>query len=348
MGPRLPRWNGIAMTDRNRAIAGFLAAHGWGDARREPLAADASFRRYERLRRGADRMLLMDAPPPREDVRPFVAIAEHLHRLGLSAPRIHAADTDAGLLLLEDLGDDTYARLIAAGRDEAPLYELAVDVLAELHRRFDPDAASDVPPYDDARLLDEAALLVDWYLPAIRGVPTPDAVREEYLTLWRDALAAARAVPATLVLRDYHVDNLMLLSGRSGIAACGLLDFQDAVIGPVSYDVVSLCEDARRDVPAGLTRHLLDRYFDAMPGLDRDAFMASYAVMGAQRSAKILGIFTRLDRRDGKPVYLKHIARVWRWLEGDLAHPALSGMRGWFDREIPAGDRAAPPPGGAR
>jgi aminoglycoside/choline kinase family phosphotransferase len=335
------------MTDRNRTIVEFLAAQGWGDARRDALAADASFRRYERLWRGTERMLLMDAPPPQEDVRPFVAIAAHLHRLGLSAPRIHAADTDAGLLLLEDLGDDTYTRLIAAGRDEAPLYELAVDVLAELHRRFDADAAVDVPPYDDARLLDEAALFVDWYLPAIRNAPTPDALRDEYLALWRSALAAARAVPPTLVLRDYHVDNLMLLDGRTGVAACGLLDFQDAVIGPVSYDVVSLCEDARRDVPPALTRRLLDRYFDAMPGLDRAAFMASYAVMGAQRSAKILGIFTRLDRRDGKPVYLKHIARVWRWLEGDLAHPALRDMQAWIDREIPAGDRVAPPPGGS-
>ena len=292
-------------------------------------------------------MLLMDAPPPQEDVRPFVAIADHLHRLGLSAPRIRAADTRAGLLLLEDLGDDTYTRLIAAGREEAPLYELAIDVLAELHRRFDPDAAQDVPPYDDARLLDEAALLVDWYLPAIRNAPTADALRDEYLALWREALSSARAVPATLVLRDYHVDNLMLLDGRSGIAACGLLDFQDAVIGPVSYDVVSLCEDARRDVPPALTRRLLDRYFDAMPDLDRDAFRASYAVMGAQRSAKILGIFTRLDRRDGKPVYLKHIGRVWRWLAGNLAHPALSGVRAWFDREIPIGDRVAPLPGGS-
>ena len=334
------------MTDRNQAIVEFLTSHGWGDACRAPLAADASFRRYERLSRGADRMLLMDAPPPQEDVHPFVAIAAHLHRLGLSAPRIHAADTDAGLLLLEDLGDDTYTRLIAAGRDETPLYELAIDVLAELHRRFDPGRAVDMPPYDDARLLDEAVLLVDWYLPAIRNAPTPDALREEYLAKWRDALAAARAVPATLVLRDYHVDNLMLLNDRTGIASCGLLDFQDAVIGPVSYDVVSLCEDARRDVPPALTRRLLDRYFDAMQELDRDAFMASYAVMGAQRSAKILGIFTRLDWRDGKPVYLKHIARVWRWLEGDLAHPALRGMREWIDREIPAGDRVAPPPGG--
>lgn len=335
------------MTDRNQAIVEFLTSQGWGDARRAPLAADASFRRYERLWRGSDRMLLMDAPPPREDVRPFVIIAAHLHRLGLSAPRIDAADIEAGLLLLEDLGDDTYTRLIAAGQDETPLYELAIDVLAELHRRFDPAAAADVPPYDDARLLDEAALLLDWYLPAVRNAPTPDAVRAEYLALWRDALAAARAVPATLVLRDYHVDNLMLLDGRAGTAACGLLDFQDAVIGPLSYDVVSLCEDARRDVPPALTRRLLDRYLDAMPGLDRDEFMASYAVMGAQRSAKILGIFTRLDRRDGKPVYLKHIARVWRWLEGDLAHPALRGMRAWIDREIPAGDRVAPQPGGA-
>ena len=330
------------MPDRSSVIDRFLSENGWADASRRPLAGDASFRRYVRLRRNADRAMLMDAPPPQEDVRPFLRVARLLARLGLSAPRILAADEAAGLLLLEDLGDETYTRVLAAGGDEAALYTLATDVLIDLHRRFEMPMAAGVPPYDDDRLLTEAALLVDWYLPAVRGVPTDTGLRTEYLALWRETFAAARALADTLVLRDYHVDNLMLIGGRSGIAACGLLDFQDAVTGPASYDLVSLLEDARRDVPAALASRMIDRYLDAFPALDRGAFRASYAVMGAQRSAKIVGIFTRLDRRDGKPVYLKHIPRVWRWLEGDLRHPALAGLRAWFDRELPQGTRVTP------
>ncbi len=330
------------MADRTATLDRFLAGHGWGDAARHPLAGDASFRRYVRLQRGAERAMLMDAPPPQEDVRPFVRIARLLERLGLSAPRVLAADETAGLLLLEDLGDETYTRVLASGGDEGALYTLATDLLIDLHRRVDLSMADGVPPYDDKRLLDEAALLVDWYLPAIRGEETSPALRAEYLDRWQETFAIARSVADTLVLRDYHVDNLMLLDGRDGVAACGLLDFQDAVIGPVSYDLVSLLEDARRDVPQDLAAMMIARYCDAFPALDRDAFLASYAVMGAQRSAKIVGIFTRLDRRDGKPIYLEHIPRVWRWLESDLAHPVLFDLRTWFDREIPEAARVMP------
>ena len=330
------------MPERAAVIDRFLSAEGWADASRHPLAGDASFRRYVRLRRADGSAMLMDAPPPQEDVRPFLRIARLLARLGLSAPRVLAADEAAGLLLLEDLGDETYTRVLAAGGEEAALYTLATDLLIDLHRRFEMPMAAGVPPYDDERLLAEAALLVDWYLPAVRGKPAPHALRSEYLALWRESFAIARAVPETLVLRDYHVDNLMLIGGRAGIAACGLLDFQDAVTGPLTYDLVSLLEDARRDVPADLASRMIARYLDAFPRLDRETFRASYAVMGAQRSAKIVGIFTRLDRRDGKPVYLKHIPRVWRWLEGDLRHPALADLRAWFDRALPHGTRTAP------
>jgi len=333
------------MDGREALIRDFLSRHGWGDADRRPLADDASFRRYDRLRRNGDRAVLMDAPPPRENVRPFVAIAERLRALRFSAPAILASDVEAGLLLLEDLGDATFTRVLADGGDEEQLYSLAMDVLIALHERFDPAAANGVPPYDDARLLDEASLFVDWYLPAARGAPTPEPTRQEYIELWRAAFPAARRTPNTLVLRDYHVDNLMVLDGRPGVAACGLLDFQDAVIGPAAYDVVSLLEDARRDVSPGLAARLRARYSDAFPALDAADFEASYAVLGAQRSAKILGIFTRLDRRDGKPVYLRHIPRVWRWLEGDLRHPALAALRDWFDAVVPAGDRVTPAPG---
>jgi hypothetical protein len=330
------------MAERAELIAQFLRAAGWGEVSRRPLAGDASFRRYDRLEGGGRRAVLMDAPPPHEDVRPFLAIARLLHGLGLSAPSILAEDVAAGLLLLEDFGDRTYTRLLAAGEAELTLYALAVDVLIELHRGFSV-AGSAAPSYDDQRLLAEAALLVDWYLPAITGNPTDAALREEYLGLWRDLLPVARDVPENLVLRDYHVDNLMLVEGRTGIAACGLLDFQDAVIGPVTYDLVSLLEDARRDVSAGIVAAMLDRYLMAFPDIDRAAFAASYAVLGAQRNCKIVGIFTRLCVRDGKPIYLQHIPRVWRLIEQDLRHPALAPVARWLDRHIPPASRRVPP-----
>jgi aminoglycoside/choline kinase family phosphotransferase len=335
------------MAKRPQIIDGFLARHGWAGAERRPLADDASFRHYVRLVGNGGSAMLMDAPPPQENVRPFVRAARLLRQLGFSAPDVFAADVEAGLLLLEDLGDETYTRVLASGGDEAALYALATDLLVALHRRFEKPMAAALPSYDDERLLNEAALLVDWYLPAVRGAPTPPALREDYLERWRETFSTARAVMETFVLRDYHVDNLMLLPGRDGIAACGLLDFQDAVIGPATYDLVSLLEDARRDVPADLAARMIARYLDAFPAIDRDAFLASYAILGAQRSAKIVGIFTRLDRRDGKPIYLKHIARVWRWLEGDLGHPALADLRAWFDRELPPGTRVTPTAKGA-
>jgi aminoglycoside/choline kinase family phosphotransferase len=327
------------VSDRAERIDRFLAAAGWGDARRQPLAGDASFRRYVRLERpdGA-RAMLMDAPPPQEDVRPFVGVDAHLRRLGFSAPEILAADLEDGLLLLEDFGDATFTRVLAAGGDEMPLYELAVDLLIGLHGQKEA-AAAELPEYDDARLLDEAVLLVDWFLPAALGAPPSAADRADYLELWRAVLPAARQVPRTLVLRDYHVDNLMQLEGRRGLAACGLLDFQDAVIGPAPYDLISLLEDARRDIAPTLVETMVARYLAAFPDLDRDDFEASMAILGAQRHAKVIGIFTRLDRRDGKPVYLRHIPRVWRLFERNLGHPALAGIKRWVDAAVPPAAR---------
>ena len=336
------------MTERARAISEFLAAAGWADAERRLLAADASFRRYERLWRDGASRVLMIAPPPQENVRAFDQIARSLIDLGLSAPRAFEVDEAAGLMLIEDFGDRTFTRALAEDADEADLYRLAIDVLIALHQRWRPQPSpggpeAAPPPYDDARLLEEALLLPDWFLPARRGAPTPEPVRAAYLEAWRVALARARAVPDCLVLRDYHVDNLMLLEGREEVAACGLLDFQDAVIGPVAYDVVSLLEDARRDIGTGVAAEMLARYLDAFPELDRPRFMESYAVLGAQRAAKIVGIFTRLSRRDEKDQYLHHIPRVWRYLTAGLDHPTLAPVKAWFDREVPATERRSPP-----
>jgi len=329
------------MSDRAERITALLAEAGWGEAERDPLPGDASFRRYVRLHGGPRPALLMDAPPPEEDVRPYVKVARHLLDLGFSPPEIYAEDIEAGLLVIEDFGDETYTRRLAAGGDEAEMYALATDVLIALHHAKDA-AAIDLPAYDEARLFEEAALLVDWYLPSIATqAPQPD-MRAEYRALWSGVLPLAEAVPATLTLRDFHVDNLMWRAGKQDLARCGLLDFQDAVIGPVAYDLVSLLEDARRDVPEPLIDAMTARYLDAFPALDRADFAAAAAMLSAQRNCKIIGIFTRLCVRDGKPVYLEHIPRVWRWLERDLAHPALAPVKAWLDRMIPPEDRRIP------
>ena len=321
---------------RRRAMTAFLGTAGWGDVSAMPLAVDASFRRYYRLVRAGSSAVLMDAPPPQEDIGPYVVVAALLRELGFSAPAVLAEDRDEGFLLLEDFGDDTYTRLLERGADEPALYTLAVDTLIALQRAAELRGTPEILPYDIERLLGEAALLVDWYR------PLGSRLREEYLALWRAALPDAMVSPPTLVLRDYHVDNLMLLPDRPGIKGCGLLDFQDAVTGPPSYDLVSLLEDARRDVPASLRRAMTERYLAAFPTLDRTAFLRSAAILAAQRNCKILGIFTRLWKRDGKRQYLAHIPRVWRVLEADLRHPALTPIARWLDRRLPPETRCMP------
>jgi aminoglycoside/choline kinase family phosphotransferase len=327
-------------SNREDLIAAFLGKAGWGAAERKVLAADASFRRYDRLHLDGRPAVLMDAPPPKEDVRPFLRIARHLLDLGYSAPAILAEDVEAGLLLLEDLGDATFTPLLDAGEAELPLYDLGVDLLIDLHRR---PAPSGVPPYDREKLLTEASLLTDWYAPAV-GIELDLAARAAYLAAWSDVLPLAHGVPDALVLRDFHVDNLMRLPGRDGIAACGLLDFQDALIGPVTYDLVSLLEDARRDIDPATRAEGRRRYLAAFPDLDPAAFDASWACLAAQRHAKVIGIFTRLCKRDGKPTYLRHIPRVWRLLEAAARHPGLAPVKAWLDLNIPAAKRLVPTP----
>lgn len=332
------------MTARAAEIESFLASAGWAGADHATLAEDASFRRYERVSRSGERAVLMDAPPEREDVRPFLAIARKLADLGFSAPGILAEDIAAGFLLLEDLGDATFTRLLDAGEAAGPLYEMATDVLIDLHRR---PAAETVPPglapYDDDRFVTEAALLTKCYLRAVTGTDTPEDVDATYRALWAKLLPLARNVPDTLVLRDFHVDNLIRIDGRDGVAACGLLDFQDAVAGPVTYDFISLVEDARRDVADDLHAAMRARYLDAFPDLSPDAFDTSCAILGAQRHCKVLGIFTRLRDRDGKDGYLHHVPRLWRLLERAVEHPALAPLKTWLGLHIPADLRIVPP-----
>lgn len=329
------------MTFRDDVIAAFLGAEGWGDATIAPLAGDASNRRYLRLARNGVTAVLMDAPPERgEDVGPFLAVTEWLRGRGLSAPRPLAADPGTGLLLLEDLGDDLFVRHVARQPgDELDLYAAAVDLLAGLATSPPParigsgPAAIELQPYDATVLDREAGLFTGWWLPAVTAVSP--AMAADYARLIAEATVPVAAAREVLVARDYHAENLVWLPGRTGTARVGLLDYQDALAGHPAYDLVSLLQDARRDTAAELQAAMVVRYLASRPELDAEAFRAAYAVLGAQRNLKIIGIFARLARRDGKPRYLSLIPRVWRHLQHDLAHPSLAPLAAWLARHAP-------------
>lgn len=302
----------------------FLAGAGWPDAEISPLAGDASFRRYFRVIAPGRRAVLMDAPAPHEDPRPFLTIAEHLIALGFSAPQTLAADLANGLVLLEDFGDARMREVIdAAPEAEHRIYADTVDLLVRLHKH----KAADLPAYDEKEYLREVSLLTDWYAPAL-GL---DVDADSYLGAWRQALSPILHDRSVTVLRDYHAENIMLLGT---LQKQGLLDFQDALIGHPAYDLVSLLQDARRDVSQELEAVMFDHYREEA-GIVGDTFLGDYARLGAQRNAKIVGIFVRLWKRDGKPRYLPLIARVWKAMERDLTHPALGPVAQWFDRNIP-------------
>ena len=335
---------------RPAEIDAFLAAAGWDDAERRPLAGDASARRYLLLVRGRSRAVLMDAPPETGlSVAPFLAVADWLRGLGLSAPETYAADIDLGLILSEDLGDSLLARLAADPAREAETYAAAVDLLAGLPSAPPPPAHGwSPPPYDAAVLVREMRLAVEWYIPAATGAPASPDLAAEFDALTAPLVAMALEGPQVPVLRDFHAENLIWLPERRDDARIGLLDFQDLLIGHPAYDLVSLLNDARRDVPEALRRALTAR-FHAATGRDPDAFAAAMAALSAQRNLKILGLFVRLARRDGKPGYLRHLPRVRGLLARDLAHPALAPLDVWAARRLPPAEAllAAPQPAAA-
>ena len=307
----------------------FLEQAGWGGARIEPLPGDASFRRYFRVADGARRALVMDAPPPHEDPRPFLHVGRWLLAHGLRAPAILAECADEGLVLIEDFGTDRMRDWL----DENPAaehatYAGAVEALAQLHRC----PPGPFAPYDMEVYLREAKLFTEWFCPAA-GLSVDEA---GFVAAWQEALAPllARQQPGVTVLRDYHAENIMLLPDGDQ----GLIDFQDALVGHPAYDLVSLLQDARRDVSAALEQAMCAHYA-ALSGVS-GTFWADYARLGAQRNAKIVGIFARLNFRDGKPRYLAMIPRVWAALERDLADPALAPVAAWFDANIPSEIRA--------
>jgi aminoglycoside/choline kinase family phosphotransferase len=310
--------------------AAFLAAHGWGGAAIAPLAGDASFRRYFRVVEAERSAVLMDAPPPHEDAAPFVAMARWLAAKDFLAPAILALDEVQGLVLLSDLGDVRMREEVDAGRhDEVTHYEAPVDLLVALAQH----PAADLPPYDRAVLEREAGLFVEWYCPAVGLAVNADG----YARAWDAVLAHGLTDAPVTVLRDYHAENLMLVGAERRL---GLLDFQDALAGHPAYDLVSLLQDARRNVDPNVEEAMLMRYRAATGA--GDDFMAAYHVLGAQRNAKILGIFARLWRRDGKPRYAGLCPRVWSYLERGLSQPVLAPVARWFDENVPPELRGDP------
>ena len=310
----------------------FLAGAGWQGAEIEPLPGDASFRRYYRVRRGEQTAMLMDAPPPNEDPTPFLRAARWLDGNNMRAPRILADDPERGLVLLEDFGTARMRDYLDAWPgDEADVYRGAIDALVALHQL----PAGPFLDYTMSEYLREVRLFIDWYCTAQKlYVDVPG-----FTAAWESVLAdlLPRQRPGVTVLRDYHAENIMLLGS---LANQGLLDFQDALVGHPAYDLVSLLQDARRDVAPELEAAMFDHYIRSAGG-DAEQFLADYARLGAQRNTKIVGIFVRLWKRDGKPRYLDLIPRVWGLLERDLAHPALAPVAAWFDANIPAELRAA-------
>ena len=317
-----------------QGLHSFLAEHGWAGAQVSLLAADASFRRYFRAVDGVRQAVIMDAPPPHEDPKPFLNVAEYLSQSGLRAPRILGLDLERGLLLLEDFGDVQMREYLEVHpSEETAIYRNAIRVLAALATK----PPADVPQYDMDIYLREVRLFNEWYVPAMGLATRADA----FDAVWTTALAplAQQEHQKTTVLRDYHAENIMLLADGTQ----GIIDFQDALLGHPAYDLVSLLQDARRDVSVELEAAMLE-YYAAISNADAD-FSAHYALLGAQRNTKIIGIFTRLWKRDGKARYLGFLNRMWTYLERDLAHPQLAELKAWFDLNVPQEIRRQMPDG---
>ena len=354
-------------------IMGFLDAQpAWSGARIAYLQGDASTRGYARLSGQDGTALLMDAPrqpdgPPIRDgksysriaclaedmVRPFDAIAGTLRSIGLSAPAVHAADLDAGLLLVEDLGDRLYGRELAAGAPQAKLWRAAVDALVHLRQCpvpskyvFADGTSYALPRRDRAAFEIEIELLLDWLWPELKSGPAPGEVRAEFRRLWAPVLDRLLALPGGWFLRDYHSPNLVWLPEREGAARVGILDFQDALNEHFAFDLVSLLQDARVDVPEALERELFDYYCGQVaarePGFDRAQFASAYADFGAQRNTRLLGLWARLMRRDGKPNYLQHHPRTWGYLARNLRHVTLAPLASWYEKHFPESERHRP------
>lgn len=331
------------MNSRETLINAFLKSTLWQSAQRHPLNQDASFRRYWRLELNGKTAMLMDAPPPEKPVSVFAGIAVFLRNHGLQAPAIYQMNEEHGLMLIEDFGEDTFTRIL--NRDasqETVLYDLAIDTLIQLHC-MDSYAELSLAAYDTPTLIAEARLFTEWFYPAVRGKAASARQTNLFAAAWRESIAQLPVLPPVLVLRDFHVDNLMRLQPAKQPVRCGLLDFQDALMGSPAYDLMSLIEDARRDISAELRERCLQRYFSAMsgrPGFPSQKVILRWInVLAAQRHAKVLGIFVRLYKRDNKANYLEYLPGVLALYTAALERePALKPVRHWMAQNLPSAD----------
>jgi len=362
------------MSERQAAMMDFLRDAGWGSADVKALPGDASTRHYFRVASDGRHAMLMDQPQHAEtpaahaaatpeerhalgynavarlagaDCTRFVAISDFLRSRGLSTPKIYSADCADGFVLMEDFGERLYADILNTGKkDESELYKAAVEALARLHADSAPAEISPqiaLYPYDETAMLAEIALLTDWYFPLALNRKATTEETSEHRELWRKLLMLVKGADAKFVHRDYHAQNLLWLPDRSGAARVGVIDFQDAVAGSSAYDLVSLLEDARRDVSPELAEATINHYLSIMrdqgTAIVEDEMRAAFAIMAAQRNAKIVGIFSRLWLRDDKPRYIGYLPRVWGYLRHDLEHPALADLRNWYKRVLPQAAR---------
>lgn len=326
----------MIMHDRELLKQQFLLRTAINPITIDKLPADASFRRYERIVTIDTTYILMDAPPEKEPVQNFIKIANLLIKYGYSAPKIFYSDIDNGFLLLEDLGDNKYTKILENNLMDSDLedkvYKKAIDLLIDLHKQPLPTG---VEEYSIDLMISEALLFTKWYIPVFNGEEMDQKLEEEYIDIWKNLLPIANQLPnKSLILRDYHADNLMWLASREGLQKVGLLDFQDAVIGSPVYDIVSLLEDLRRDVNDELADSMIIRYLDANPNITRKDFLAIYSILGAQRNCKIIGFCARKTLRDNDSSYLKMLPRMWKYIAKDLKHPLLLPLKNWFNKVI--------------
>ena len=325
---------------RNELKKEFLLNSNLINIERIKLKKDASHRQYERIiKSNGDTLIFMDAPPDKEKVFPFINVANFLLKNNLSAPEIIVSDIENGFLILEDFGEASYSSIMSSAKiglyevDEMLIYNKAIDALIHLHNSSYHD--SDLEHYNEEMLLSEAMRFIEFYIEVLNNEKISQSLKDEYILIWRDLLPIANLFNNVVVLRDYHADNLMWLEDRTGIRKVGLLDFQDAVIGSPAYDLVSLLEDARRDVNEKVVEKMISRYLNAFPDYSRKEFMAVYSILAAQRNLKIIGIFARLAAVDNNKYYLTLLPRVWGHLNNNLKHPLLLPLKKWLNKVVP-------------
>lgn len=338
--------NTIKKARLDRQLA-FAKKHGWADADLFPLPSDASKRSYIRLVKPAGSCLLMDAPPESEKLAEFIKIAEHLQGIGVRTPQIITADIGAGLALIEDFGDDTFTRLLATGYSEEALYLEAVKILVQLHGAADRALQVNVPDYSMEIMLEEVGRFLLWFVPAARGDEATPKETRAFMEAWRAVLEHVASDQSSFVVRDFHVDNLMIVADaqasndafdsndQNATIQCGLLDFQDALKGPPAYDMASLLEDARRDIAPATRATALDAYFGAHKHVDRASFLRDMNILAGQRHTKVAGLFVRLSVTDGKHGYLDHLSRVLALLKNALQAPELAEVNSVMEQIVP-------------